>query len=962
MSEFNDQFFEKRLLNLKETQDSITGLSAWCLQHRDNHKAIVGSWLKVLKKVKIEQRLTLFYLANDVIQYSKRKSLQFVESWGTALQKATTLVRDDKVKQKILRLFKIWNERSIYDEVFLSDLCGLLTTTTKKNANAENNEFQPNVMFDKMKQLEILEDSTNDELGMISENPLNLNDIKHLGALVKERRTSGQDVESELEEGIAHLNKYMVCLKQELTERTTLLELLEQGEAFYESQKKEAKVVSNAYKNFGSRVKTMKRKLDDLVSTLPSPVPSPDINAPSPSPHDDIDLPEDDTTTTTTDYAYNPTSLNSTAQYAQYNNSSTNMTADTSTSSDFYTPTPTSNTHNNSTSYGDSNTQNNSTSAGYGESNTSTVGYEENNTSYGQQEYTPTPFTSTGFASFIGSTTLPFDIQKSLFSSEQEPPPPPPSVNTATTSSDANLPTTESNYEGNKIEVIGSTTSKTPGGDSTVPPPSIVPPPISLPPTPHPDESGPVSLASILNMLKQPPPTPTSSQSYTPTQGQSYSPPTQASQYSGVSPTPVSQYTPSTQYVPTNSVPGYNPTPTTQPPPSYNPTPTNQPPPYNPIPTNQPPPTYNNIPTPTTPGIEPLPLAPPPLPLALFDLDEEFKPPQWLLNAQETPTTPVGGYSAPPPNVYTPPPPPAGLPPKVNPLPAKFPTWDSMLSQSDSPASPPPSMEFDLPPLPPLPSGPAEYDDANSVDVDDRSLPVISRLRKDTDHRHNMPDTDHRASQHRNLISLTGSPKIDADYRGHPSRSNSLDHADSNSNSNGQAVDNTESVDMDLSDDDLTDSAGKGSQFKGSFNINTGSGKREITESKPDSIESMLDIDTSLIVLDATAEKLLSSINMDALAALKTATPMEPQTPAELQTPAEPPAPSTPSPAPQPAATSTPRPPRPPLQRHPHGGIPRFRQRFDGGGYPPRRPYGGPRYSPFPQHRMEPRGGYRPRW
>lgn len=43
--------------------------------------------------VKIDQRLTLFYLANDVIQYSKRKSLQFVESWGTALQKATTLVR-----------------------------------------------------------------------------------------------------------------------------------------------------------------------------------------------------------------------------------------------------------------------------------------------------------------------------------------------------------------------------------------------------------------------------------------------------------------------------------------------------------------------------------------------------------------------------------------------------------------------------------------------------------------------------------------------------------------------------------------------------------------------------------------------------------------------------------------------------------------------------------------------------
>lgn len=43
--------------------------------------------------VRVEHRLVLFYLANDVIQYSKRKRLEFVESWATALQKATTMVR-----------------------------------------------------------------------------------------------------------------------------------------------------------------------------------------------------------------------------------------------------------------------------------------------------------------------------------------------------------------------------------------------------------------------------------------------------------------------------------------------------------------------------------------------------------------------------------------------------------------------------------------------------------------------------------------------------------------------------------------------------------------------------------------------------------------------------------------------------------------------------------------------------
>lgn len=37
----------------------------------------------------------------------------------------------------------------------------------------------------------------------------------------------------------------------------------------------------------------MKKKLDDLTTTLPSPIPSPDINAPSPGPETDFDLPAD---------------------------------------------------------------------------------------------------------------------------------------------------------------------------------------------------------------------------------------------------------------------------------------------------------------------------------------------------------------------------------------------------------------------------------------------------------------------------------------------------------------------------------------------------------------------------------------------------------------------------------------------------------------------------------------------
>lgn len=174
MDNFDSEKFEKRLHNLKNTQDGITALSQWCLAKRAAHKNIVRSWLKVLKEgeqnilkiflskhtknttsrrraqfrnfhqlifilVKIESRLTLFYLANDVIQHSKKKKYDFVESWGTSLQRATPLVRDDKVRHKISRIFGIWEQREIYSEEFISDLNSLLSKNQSKKSSLASN-------------------------------------------------------------------------------------------------------------------------------------------------------------------------------------------------------------------------------------------------------------------------------------------------------------------------------------------------------------------------------------------------------------------------------------------------------------------------------------------------------------------------------------------------------------------------------------------------------------------------------------------------------------------------------------------------------------------------------------------------------------------------------------------------------------------------------------------------------
>lgn len=87
------------------------------------------------------------------------------------------------------------------------------------------------------------------------------------------------------------LENYLKSLNNEIKARSALIAALEQADAFYHNQRGEVKVVATAYREFGNRIKTMKRKVEDLAKTLPSPIPSPDMDAPSPGPADEFVLP-----------------------------------------------------------------------------------------------------------------------------------------------------------------------------------------------------------------------------------------------------------------------------------------------------------------------------------------------------------------------------------------------------------------------------------------------------------------------------------------------------------------------------------------------------------------------------------------------------------------------------------------------------------------------------------------------
>ena len=63
---------EKRLEGLRDTQESVQGLSLWCQANKKHSTAIIDTWLKVLRKSKptyeIIQKISLFIIR---IMYGK---------------------------------------------------------------------------------------------------------------------------------------------------------------------------------------------------------------------------------------------------------------------------------------------------------------------------------------------------------------------------------------------------------------------------------------------------------------------------------------------------------------------------------------------------------------------------------------------------------------------------------------------------------------------------------------------------------------------------------------------------------------------------------------------------------------------------------------------------------------------------------------------------------------------------
>ncbi|KAL0428375.1 UNVERIFIED_CONTAM: Regulation of nuclear pre-domain-containing protein 1B [Sesamum latifolium] len=114
---FNEKVLTEKLSKLNSSQQSIESLSRWCISHRKKAKQVVETWEKVFRSAQREQRVSLLYLSNDILQNKAGKGSEFVNEFWKVLPAALKGVYDsgdENCKKVASRLVDIWEERKVF--------------------------------------------------------------------------------------------------------------------------------------------------------------------------------------------------------------------------------------------------------------------------------------------------------------------------------------------------------------------------------------------------------------------------------------------------------------------------------------------------------------------------------------------------------------------------------------------------------------------------------------------------------------------------------------------------------------------------------------------------------------------------------------------------------------------------------------------------------------------------------
>ncbi|CAG10000.1 unnamed protein product [Tetraodon nigroviridis] len=250
MSAFSEAALEKKLSELSNSQQSVQTLSLWLIHHRKHSKIIVNVWFNELKKAQVSRKLTFLYLANDVIQNSKKKGPEFTEDFAPLIVNAFKHVyRDgeDGCKKQLGRVLSIWQERAVYENNLLDQLSQVLygekkakkrsyeEIQTDEDYASQSSPAEPPQTAELIRALQELENAASSDSALrqrISSLPAEVHDTSLLQKITD--KESGERLSRLVEEACMLLADYSGRLAAEIDDRRQLTRTLT---VFLQSQK-----------------------------------------------------------------------------------------------------------------------------------------------------------------------------------------------------------------------------------------------------------------------------------------------------------------------------------------------------------------------------------------------------------------------------------------------------------------------------------------------------------------------------------------------------------------------------------------------------------------------------------------------------------------------------------------------------------------------------------------------------
>ncbi|KRZ09565.1 Regulation of nuclear pre-mRNA domain-containing protein 2 [Trichinella zimbabwensis] len=266
-----DDVLDQFLNNLSTSQDSITGLSKWCLERSSYHSVIIRAWHTFFYSATSNKRLACLFLLNDICQRERaRNQTVFREEFATHLHGVFMNACTGELRSQALRLLKLWEERKIFNNNVLDVIRDIVVATGSKSNNVENyNETCLRVTrnFDVKHFIEQLEafKKWEDHFLKSDSSLVTSIDLKHFKNLMKDRERSKTHIAKAMELRDSFY-KYMADWKSHLVNMNKLLCRAQVAKVFYGRQNEEVEIVSQSYRVYENNLESVVQEMKDMQS------------------------------------------------------------------------------------------------------------------------------------------------------------------------------------------------------------------------------------------------------------------------------------------------------------------------------------------------------------------------------------------------------------------------------------------------------------------------------------------------------------------------------------------------------------------------------------------------------------------------------------------------------------------------------------------------------------------------